>query len=87
MIENIMCCHAVCTFIVLGLALAYFLFSKLLHMNYVYKLWLYSRYQLLTMAAMQSRDSKQWGEDATRRNSASDAGLRLYLLWVSIYNP
>ena len=45
---------------------------------------LYSRYQLLTMAAMGSRDSKQWAEDATRRNSMSVAALRLKFLRASL---
>ena len=48
---------------------------------------LYSRYQLLTMAAMGSRDTKQWGEGTTRRNSASDVGPRLKFLREPRYAP
>ena len=47
---------------------------------------LYNQYQLLTMAAMGSRDNKHWREDTTLCNSASDAEPWLYLLWASLYN-
>ena len=48
---------------------------------------LYSQYQLLTITAMGSRESKQWRKDATRCNSANNAGPQLTFLMEPRYAP